>query len=483
MSQKHNVIIIGAGLSGIIAARRLREHGVASIILEARDRVGGRVHSVPLGNGQLIDLGTSMIIGQEGNPLVPFVEATPGVRLVERDGELLIPRPGAQPLSAEDSGNIMDVVWEAYDEAAEQSREESDSVSDHASVAEFVDQYLDHAAKERKLDRDLLRCGSDMLTEDFGAELDDLSLKHIGTVEEYEGEDGLLLGGHSTVLRHAATKAVLDSVLLQHVVTSVDYTGDSVHVATANHGSFLADAVLITVPLGVLKANAIQFNPPLSAARQQAVRRTGFGNLNMVILEYTHLAKPFWPMTGEFSTIRPAEVETDHALAADILPRPSVYFANYQDIIGYPALAAYLPCALAEYIEKYTDEQVADLFARHLKRYFPAAPDTQPTRCLVSRWVNDPFSRGSYSYVAVGGDRKDFDILATPCQATRSAHDVQSSDAIPPPVKAGTAHQPVLFWAGEHTETNRHSYAHGALLSGERAAGQLLSFLGVETHA
>ncbi|RKP08605.1 amine oxidase [Thamnocephalis sphaerospora] len=261
------------------------------------------------------------------------------------------------------------------------------------------------------------------------------------------------------LLEFAAGDKVLAAVRLNHVVTHIDYAGQHVRVTTAEHGEFIANAVLITVPLGVLKAGSVQFHPALPQRKQAAIDRMGFGLLNKVVLEYDQLDKPFWPEVQSFLTLRLDDVDkTKPEVAADLLPRDSITFMNCGREGERPALMAHVHCSLATFVESHTDEQVGELFGRHLARFFPEAKDTKPTRTIVTRWLADPFSRGSYSHIPVGGDVDDIKALAEPC----GEH-------------ANNEHKPVLFWAGEHTLPEKHAHVHGALESGSVAAKQLLA--------
>ncbi|RKP04958.1 amine oxidase [Thamnocephalis sphaerospora] len=472
-SRQHRVVIVGAGLSSLVAAKRLIDRGIHPIILEARDRVGGRVHSVSLIGGGRINIGASSLNGIDGNPLLPLVEATPGVRLVPFDDTLLVPGPGLPVLSPEASDAIVSTVWEACEELEEEDENEDEGDADGNSDDErekpgtfrkALDAWLSTAAEERELDPELLRLASDIITVDYAADPARLSLRYADAIEEYEGDDCFVEDSYVTVFDHIFGRKIYDTVRLQHVVTKIDYSGKVARVYTANHGEFLADTVLITLPLGVLKANTVQFQPPLSAQKQQAIQRVGFGDLDLVVIEFAEGTKPFWPSANTFALLRPASVAQD----PDIFPRDAIFFANYQPIIGRPVLVAYLTCELTMYFAGRTDEQAAEVFGRYFARYFPQAPQPRPVRCTVGRWTEDPFARGCYSYYAAGCTPADLDALATPCNATGDLPDGPGQQP---------TERPTLFWAGEHTMSKRPANIHGALLSGERVADELLAHL------
>ncbi|RKP04472.1 amine oxidase, partial [Thamnocephalis sphaerospora] len=207
----------------------------------------------------------------------------------------------------------------------------------------------------------------------------------------------------------------------------------------------------------------VQFTPSLPAWKQSAIDRMGFGLLDKLVLEYDKDFVPFWPLESDFITLRPDDVlDGDSAVAADLLPRESVFFVNYYALDGRPMLVALLHCGLGEWAETQSDEQMADCITRHLARYFPTAATTRPKRCTLTRWRQDPFAKGSYAYLARGSTAEDLDLLARPFGT--GADDADSL------VGKNRAR---IFWAGEHTEQIEFGFVQGALLSGRRAADEL----------
>jgi monoamine oxidase len=256
-----------------------------------------------------------------------------------------------------------------------------------------------------------------------------------------------------------------------------------VHVVTANHGTFTADAVIVCVPLGVLKAQSILFTPSLSQRRQQAISSLGMGEHNKVVLVFDRHQQAFWPVGHAFITLRPDNLaETDADAAKDVLARRAILFqemptcfAEEYPNLGVdkntfgPILIAYVHCSLASTLETYTENQLMDAFIRHLARYFPKAAQARMTTCTMSHWCQDAFSRGSYTYVPVHGCIEDIHILAQPCD--------RYGDMDVSPINLATTHsRPRVFWAGEHTSLTQHSYVHGAYQTGQRAAQELITY-------
>ncbi|RKP07982.1 flavin-containing amine oxidoreductase-domain containing protein [Thamnocephalis sphaerospora] len=375
-----------------------------------------------LSSGQPVELGASLMHGVEDNPLVAIAAACSSAStlcLVPGPVTLIVPRPGGPVLSEAASGRLLMAVDDALATACAQA-DSLPALDVNLSVDAVLRPLLDSAAEQYGLDRAALHCAADVIAEDISAELSNAALCGINEEDELLGEDMFVAGGYTRVLEKLAGDALLSHVRLQHVVTHIDYSalllsvGDMVQIATAEHGTFAADAVIITVPLGVLKAGVIQFTPPLSPQRQQAIECLGVGAHNKVILEFDHKLPPFWPLGYAFLTLRPADLEiTDPAAAADVLPRESILFecmptvqhsehSRCEESTNPPTLIAYVHCSLAEMLEQRTDAEVADLFARHLACYFPQAPCVRPVRGMMSRWCQDIYARGSYSYIPVG---------------------------------------------------------------------------------
>ncbi|RKP07805.1 hypothetical protein THASP1DRAFT_24101 [Thamnocephalis sphaerospora] len=460
MSQQPRVIVIGSGLAGLAAARELRDNGVVPILLEARDRVGGRVHSISFGEGSVINIGASLLMHGTGSPMSDLAQQA-DVQLARLADMPFVPGPGEAPMTVEDSDALSTLLEEGF--AAIFDHEESGQ-----ALGPPLLRWLDKTAAERGLDSELLHCIADYITMYNGDELSKLARRQGFDEPDTGNEAGEApIGGFVKILSKLAGVETLQSVRLGHVVTHIDYSAPVVRVRTREHGEFLADAALITVPLGVLKASTISFHPPLSPARQLAIQQLGYGRLTMVALEFANAKEPFWPASGTFCLLRkPSLAKTQPEIAHDLINRDSLFFINYQQVTGKPVLVACVQCTEGESLEEKTEEEVANIFGRHLARYFPNAPGTQPTRCTVGRWSQDPFSRGSYSFLGADTNEKNFAVLAAPCAAINGAEHVSSPIAV---------HPATLFWAGEHTIRDMHGSLDGAVLSGQRAATEVLT--------
>jgi len=278
------------------------------------------------------------------------------------------------------------------------------------------------------------------------APLTAVSGEHWNQDEEFGGFGGphcMVIGGYDQIFRRVAT--LLDVRMSTPVTAIKTRVGvDSVEVITAGGESMWADAVVVTVPLGVLKSGTIAFDPGLPQWKQEAVARLGFGDLNKVVLQFPSV---FWDDTVDFFGAVPG---IDAATAAN---RGWCFmFWNFHRFCGAPVLAALVSGEAALEVENTDDGVLRDKAMRALRALFPAAHVPEPTSVAVSRWSSDPYARGSYSYVAVGASGDDYDQLAKPV-ARR------------------------ILFAGEHTLKEHPDTVGGAMMSGVREAVRAIEIL------
>ena len=231
-----SVAVIGAGVSGLAAAFWLSEEGYDVTVLEARNRIGGRVWTdrrlgVPL------DLGASWIHGTDGNPLTDLAQAQ-GVRTVATD-ESFIARggDGREMTDAETPGWLENVLS------------------------------VQHT---------------------FGADTKDINARAYWSDVDYGGEEVIFPGGYDWLFKEAS--AALD-IHFGHDLKRVDVDEDSVHLSDSKGRGASFDAVILTVPLSVLKQGSITFAPQLPRRKLDAIARLGMGTLDKVYLRYDDV---FW---------------------------------------------------------------------------------------------------------------------------------------------------------------------------------------------
>jgi len=173
-------------------------------------------------------------------------------------------------------------------------------------------------------------------------------------------------------------------------------------VLTSGGSQFVGDTVLVTVPLGCLKANSIKFSPALPDWKQTSIRRLGFGILNKVVLEFSEV---FWDDNVDYfgATVE----ETCH--------RGQYFmFWNVKKTVGAPVLIALVAGRAAVEGQDTSTSDHVNQALMILRKIFNEKYVPDPVVSVVTNWGMDPFSRGAYSYVVVGASGEDYDILGRP---------------------------------------------------------------------
>jgi len=416
-----DVLVIGAGIAGLRAAEVLVSNGRRVIVLEARDRLGGRIYT-DRSWGVPVELGASWIHGVENNPIAALAAAK-GIKTQSTDYESNTYGADGKPLG----DDALDGIEEQVAELVEAGREGSPDTDEPLRAA------LDRAIAAADLDpSELLNIEmgiTESIEHEYATDTVNLSATNFDDGADEGGGDALLPEGYDKVV--AAVANGLD-VRLGHVVSRVDTSGDRAVVVTSQ-GDFEAGAVVVTVPLGVLKAGSIQFSPALSEPKSRAIAKLGMGTLSKSCLRFE---SQFWP---------------DDAELIDIVPSASrrgqwVESLSLTSLVDVPALMMFNAGEFARAVEAMTDAEVIASASAALTPAFPEVP--APTGLLRSAWSVDPFSLGSYSFIGVGGSLADRDALAEP-DGRR-------------------------VFAGEACSRDHAGTVHGAYSSGEAAAKTLL---------
>lgn len=411
-----SVIVVGAGISGLAAAQKLSTKGFKVTILEAQDKVGGRLRSDRT-LGIAFDEGASWIHGINGNPITD---------LAQKAGMTSYETLDASRKSYDIGGVLRNDAL--YQNTEDELYDILDSLMNSGSATQsfetvFKAQYPSHA--NDRLWKFFL---STYITFDTG-DLDRLSSLLYNEGEEYGGAEKISTNGYDTIANYLASGL---EVQLNQRVTKVDYTGDKVKV-THNGTTSEADYAIVTVPLGVLKSNRIEFAPTLPTAKQTAIQKIGMNCVNKFLLTWD---TTFWDDV-QYISYTPETRDKFN------------YFVNVNKF--HPSSNALMTFAYAEYgrqTETMTDQQIMEEIMAHLRDiYGNGIPN--PTHLLRTKWNSNENSFGAYSYTAVGTEMRHFDDLAE-------------------------AVADKLFFAGEHTEIDYFSTVHGAYLSGIREADKII---------
>jgi polyamine oxidase len=431
VGQVKRVLVIGAGIAGLTVANALAHAAVDCMVLEARNRIGGRLYTGDLG-GSPVDFGGSWIHHPEGNPIRRFAQLD-GIEC--RPGN---PLPSLAAfdcatglwLSPEDIDDSLTGVQDRYNEALAGLRTR---LGPAASAAEGIEAYLATTG----LTGDALRRARQALQAaveaDAAGAAEDQSLMWLWTQVEFGGDyfGDLPEGGYASVV--GALGAGLD-VRQDWPAVRVELTGGGVTVTSASGETEAGSHVVVTVPLGVLKNDLPAFAPPLPPQRADVVRRLGFGRYEKVALKFD---EPFWREAGwSHLVLFPSEAG-----------EPALWVFDLDAFSGMPILVCHTFHSTTGHLAN--GSTAAARWVTGMIAQVLGTPCPDPVAIAVTGWAADPYAAGAYTHVPPGSANADLDLLGTPV--------------------AGR-----LLFAGEHTQSARLGYADGAMTSGIREAKRLL---------
>ncbi len=363
----YDTAIIGAGAAGIAAARRLAEHGLAVIVLEARDRVGGRAVTVGTAGGHPVDLGCEWLHSADRNILTPLAR-TLGFDVDERlpDWGTRLIRMGASEADLRSWEAARNAFYERMEEAAQ---EEADKPA--AALLEPENRW-----------NPLLQAISTWAN---GVELDRLSVQDHDRYDD-SGINWRLREGYGTLFRRLADGLPIH---LACPVRHVDRRGKAVVLETA-HGTVHAATVLVTLPSSLLAEGSIAFTPPLPDAKIAAAHGLPLGLANKLFLAFDGAAPDL-----------PAD---SHVLGSTQRMATGSYQLRPH---GRPIIAAYFGGELARALERGGAASMAGFAREELAAVFGTSLSKHLIPLANSAWSSDPWARGSYSFALPGhaGDR------------------------------------------------------------------------------
>lgn len=423
-TQKPTVLIIGAGLAGLAAAKTLTQAGYSVQVLEARDRLGGRTWTSQTWADAPVDMGASWIHGMDGNPLTTLAQSISADLVTTNYENAWVYSPAGNALDEAEESELEDWI-EQVENALRRGQSRDPDQSVHATVLAALNGSALSSQEQQWLNFVL----TSTIEHQYAGSAEELSTHWYDDAEAYDGNDALFVQGYRTIVEHLAAGL---TIRLGEEAKAIRWAGSEVVVSTPQT-SYQADKLIVTLPLGVLKAHSVTFEPELPESKRRAIQGLGIGVLNKCYLRFPEV---FWPESVDW--------------IEQVSPQRGAWtsWVSLVPSLGLPILLGFNAAAYGRALESQTDREIVDSALQSLTRLF-GEDVMDPVGYQITRWLADPFARGSYSFNAVG---------STPQMREHLAENLSGK----------------VFFAGEATERHAFGTAHGAYLSGLRAAQEIM---------
>ena len=413
------VLVIGAGIAGLAAAKKLKDKGFTVIVIEAQEKIGGRLRT-DRSLGIAFDEGASWIHGPNGNPITKLASQAGATTYLTDDDNLAVFDNNGTAYS----DTFLDSQYTEFENALNAVRVAGTKRQSFQTI--FNSLYPTQA--NNRLWKYML---SAYLEFDTGGDISKLSSKHFYDDEAFRGKDVIVINGYDKVANVLGQG--LD-IRLNSRVSEINYN-ETKSLVKVNGNSIEADYVIVSVPLGVLKNNSIAFKPSLPAIKLSAIQNIQMGNVNKFLFIWD---TPFWDTNIQYIGYTP---ETKGKFN---------YLMNMLKFL--PTTNGLLTFAFGDYAtltETMTDAEInSEVMAQLKSIYGNSIPN--PTIMLRTKWGQNINTFGAYSFATNGTTSADFDTMAT---------EINNK----------------IFFAGEHTERDYRGTVHGAYLSGIREADKIIA--------
>lgn len=420
------VILIGAGMAGAAAARTLQDAGCEVVVLEARDRTGGRVHT-HTDWGTNIELGANWIHNAHlpENPLLNYAKKLNIKMHSTSYSNLKVYDAHGDKISKLTLGLFY--LW--FEKKLNKNVSLINNSSSDISLKEVLDTILKDphfSAKEKRI-ASLIE---ESYSNNLAVNLQDASAKYyLNTSVRKEENDLFVLGGYNKIIQDVMQGI---DIKLNHIVREVRHKRDGVEVIT-DQQTFAADYVMITVPISILQKGQIAFSAALPDWKMNAFSKMKMGIFNKVVMEFT---EKFWEGDADFQCY-PTDLGNAFGIAL-----------NYHHYTDKPILIAMPVDKAGLWVENNDIEVIQKSWQQILHQAHPGKT-IEFKNIMTTKWNADKFSQGSYTHVPVGATTADFEALQK---------------------EVGRIH-----FAGEATDIAHHGTVHGAYISGVREANKILN--------
>ncbi|MFN0031789.1 MAG: FAD-dependent oxidoreductase [Flavobacteriales bacterium] len=413
------VMVIGAGASGLYSAYLLHHYGVDVQVLEAADKIGGRVRPLQNFADFTIELGAEEVHGERS--LWHDMILASGASFIEEDLNDLFYFNGALKTKEEGEQNTF------FNQMNELIATLPDYAGNDISAAAWAN---GNGLSDNIMHLFNAAMGNEQGTTDTRVGM--IGLRDADNRWTAGNENLMVKNSHLLSVMETTFSGILNKVQLNTVVTQIDYTASRIQIQDSNGNMYEADKVIVTIPLPVLKSGAVSFNPPLEEARIGAWEKIGMDRGMKIIIKFD---ERLWPENTasiygsgyipEFRATGAGGRGTDNILTAFVCGASADILATLSEE------------ALIEQVLSEVDNLFEDASTHYVDHY-------------IQDWGAEPFAGGAYSYGKPGsGNARE--LMAVPIQEK-------------------------IFFAGEATHTGgHHATVHGAMETGLRAVNEILS--------
>ena len=371
-----------------------------------------------------LDFGATWIHGTQGNPLTKLAEQIKAQRLITSYDRSLAYNTSGKLLSNAEKARMENLSKQVF-RVLKQAQDKDTDVSIQQAIKPLMRQ-LDKSSEVYRFINFIL---SSEIEQEYSGSTENLSAHWYDDDKAFPGDDALFVQGFRVIPEFLAQGL---SIELGQVVKEIQWYQSPVQVITQKT-KFIADHVVITLPLGVLQAKSVRFTPELPQSKQTAIAKLGMGVLNKCYLRFPNV---FW------------SVDVDWLEYVSAKKGEWTEWVSFKRVANLPILLGFNAADRGREMEAWSDQQIVTNAMQTLRMIYGVGIP-EPIDYQITRWATDPFSLGSYSYNRVGTLPEMRQELAAPLKG-------------------------LVFFAGEASEQNYFATAHGAYLSGLRVAKEIL---------
>ncbi|CAG9766299.1 unnamed protein product [Ceutorhynchus assimilis] len=462
-----SIIIVGSGPAGIAAATKLLKNNFTKIkILEAENRIGGRINSIKFGDAY-VDLGAQFCHGQEGNIVYSMVKDFDILRPSTHKFQMI--RSNGEKVDEETANKIMnfaELLLEASEEDPLPECENAKSVGECLDIRSKVLEDSSKNDKQKEIFSEAHPWAKSYISALDGT-LDLYDLDYNTTYKTCGGDLGMNWNGHGykTILEIMMQKypnpdhqlPIDNKIFLEQTVANIsNWQNDNrVTVTTTDGTKYEADHVIFTPSVGVLKANHEElFTPALPADKISAIKNTGFGAILKVIVHFNQRWYENNPTWAFFWTAKDVDELEEKNLEWLLDMEGVVQAENNPNVLVFWYSGSHVPL-----IETLSEATIKEAHEYLINKFLaPHYNVTMPDKYIRTTWFSNPNFRGTYSYESVKGH-------------SGGQYNLQEKLGSPLMNEDGKL---TLLFAGEATHPHYFSTVHGAIESGYREADRLI---------